>query len=175
MPFQASTQSTLKSKKKFTTRIFFSLFESCCVAERKQTMFRFVVRRAFATKTSTGIVGLEVEPNAHLLLKKVYEETVRKCAPMPDSFLYKTNLVRFAQTRLQILNETSDHAQIEARFDDGKVIEEVLEHAKDELELIDELIAAKGWAKVDPYVEVIQLPEGVHHVDRVELVRPEKK
>jgi hypothetical protein len=138
-------------------------------------MFRVVLRRAFATKTTTGIVGLEVEPNAHLLLKNVYEETVRKLAHMPDPYLYKSNLMRFAQSRLQILKETSDHAQIEARFDDGKVIEEVLEHAKEELVLIDELIASKAWTKVNPYVEIIELPEGVHHVDRVELVRPEKK
>jgi hypothetical protein len=140
----------------------------------KQNMFRAVLRRAFATKTTTGIVGLEVEPNAHLLLKNVYEETLAKCGAMPDTYLYKTNLVQFTQARLQILKETSDHAQIEARFDDGRIIEESLAHAKDELSLIDHIVARKLWTKVNLDAELIELPLGVHHVDRVELVREKK-
>lgn len=128
-------------------------------------------RRALATKTTTGIVGLEVEPNAHVLLKTVYEQTLRKCAAMPDSYAYKVNLSKFVNTRLKALAETNDHAALEAKFDDGKQIEEVLVHAKAELELLDHVIAKQYWTRISPDVEYIILPPGVHHEDRLELVR----
>jgi hypothetical protein len=117
-------------------------------------------------------VGLEVEPNAHILLKAVYEETIVKCGAIPDSYAYKANLIKFANERLDVLRQSDDHAVIEAKFDDGRPIEETLAIAKDELSLIDDIVAKQYWTMVNPdKVEVIILPPGVHHEDRLDLIR----
>jgi len=123
----------------------------------------------YATKTTTGLVGVRVEPNAHLLLREVYQTTLDNCAVMPDTFLYKKVLVEYVNTRLKVLSESSDHAVIEKRFDDGRQIEESLEHAKDELELVGELIRKQAWLHINADADMIILPPGVHHEDRLDL------
>jgi NADH dehydrogenase (ubiquinone) 1 alpha subcomplex subunit 5 len=133
-------------------------------------------RRWATNKTTTGIVGLEVEPNAHILLRAVYEETLKKLKAVPDSYGYKTTLSALVNERLAILQSTDDHAQIEAKFDNGRPIEESLAQAKQENELIDVIVAEKFWTNVKPeQVEIIVLPPGVHHEDRLELVRDQPK
>ncbi len=135
-------------------------------------MFRFaLLRRAFATKTTTGIVGLPVEPNAHVLLKHVYMAQLEKAAQMPDSYLYKQTLVPWVENRLKILSETSDHAVLESKFDDNGPIEETLEDAEGELQMMDLIIKDQIWKDVNPDAEFIVLPPGVHHEDRLELIR----
>jgi hypothetical protein len=170
-----SRSSTIKSNKdERRDANFFNRMLSRRVLAR--VLVSTPARRWATNKTTTGIVGLEVEPNAHILLRAVYEETLKKLKAVPDSYGYKTTLSALVNERLAILQSTDDHAQIEAKFDNGRPIEESLAQAKQENELIDVIVAEKFWTNVKPeQVEIIVLPPGVHHEDRLELVRDQPK
>eukprot|EP01112_Ceratiomyxa_fruticulosa_P010849 TRINITY_DN2886_c0_g1_i2.p1 TRINITY_DN2886_c0_g1~~TRINITY_DN2886_c0_g1_i2.p1 ORF type:complete len:134 (-),score=25.83 TRINITY_DN2886_c0_g1_i2:113-514(-) len=99
-------------------------------------------------KTSTGIVGLEVEPNAREILQKIYRQTLRDLKAVPETALYRKLTEELTKTRLSIVEKETDLTKIEELIAGGQV-EELIEKAKDELDLIPFMVEGKPW-EVDP-------------------------
>lgn len=104
-------------------------------------------------KETTGLVGLEVVPNAREVLIKLYNDTLKAVEGIPDSAEYRKAVERFTKFRLQVCQEEEDWEKIEQRINGGQV-EELIVIAKDELTLIDKMKEWKPW----------EVPEG-HKVE----------
>jgi NADH dehydrogenase (ubiquinone) 1 alpha subcomplex subunit 5 len=114
-------------------------------------MFRFVskvngiARRAtvsintaqFGTyKTSTGLVGLAVDPNGRETLNGLTAKILSSVKRLPDDAAYRTEVEQWYQYIANVTSEKNDIRAIEDEIDLGQ-IEEVIEMAKNELQLID--------------------------------------
>lgn len=89
-------------------------------------------------KESTGLVGLEVVPNAREVLIGLYKQTLEAVQVIPDTAMYRKSVEEFTNFRLKVCEEEEDWQKIEERIRDGQV-EELIETAKNELELIPRL------------------------------------
>lgn len=98
-------------------------------------------------KTTTGIVGLPVEPNAKAFLISLYSQTLDALEPVPPSSEYRKSVEALVKERLAVVESEDELAAIEAKIGGGQV-EQLIEQAKDELKLIPTLIAARAF---DPY------------------------
>ena len=98
-------------------------------------------------KQSTGIVGVAVEPDAKPILVSLYTKMLADVEPIPASSEYRKTLEGMAKERLAVLNSTDDLGAIEEGIGCGQV-EQLIEHAQDELKLIPTLLAARAF---DPY------------------------
>jgi hypothetical protein len=90
---------------------------------------------AAPVKLTTGITGLDVVPNGREVLIGLYRETLRllstyECNAMND------NLKQWTQYRLKIVESQPDIPSVEAAFDDGQQIEELIDTAENELDLL---------------------------------------
>jgi len=98
-------------------------------------------------KTGTGIVGLEVEPEAKSILSSLYSTTLVKLAKIPEASEYRKAVEKMTSERLAVIQGTDDLDAIEAAIGGGQV-EQLIQQAKDELGLIPDLIAVRAF---DPY------------------------
>ncbi|CAI5951916.1 unnamed protein product, partial [Closterium sp. NIES-65] len=89
-------------------------------------------------KESTGIVGLDVVPNARQVLIGLYNQTLSAVQVIPQEAVYRQNVEALTRQRLAVCEEEQEAEQIEARVQCGQV-EELIEQAKDELELIPKM------------------------------------
>ena len=74
-------------------------------AAQRSTMFvrRLVARPLLASvKDSTGIVGLDVVPNARDVLISLYQQTLHAVQPIPASVQYRKSVEALTQHRLQV-------------------------------------------------------------------------
>ena len=100
-------------------------------------------------KKSTGIVGLDVEPRAQEVLIELYTKTLRDVKELiPEGNGYRQAVEQLASYRLDVCKSSKDFAEIEARIGRGQV-EELIEQAKSELQLIPAYASWKLW-KVEP-------------------------
>ncbi|NP_001151372.2 NADH-ubiquinone oxidoreductase 13 kDa-B subunit [Zea mays] len=114
------------------------------------------LRAARAVKETTGIVGLEVVPNAREVLVGLYERTLKEIKAVPEDEGYRKAVESFTGHRLQICQEEEDWKRIEDRIGCGQV-EELIEEAEDELKLIAKMIEWDPWGVPDDYeCEVIE-------------------
>jgi NADH dehydrogenase (ubiquinone) 1 alpha subcomplex subunit 5 len=90
-------------------------------------------------KETTGIVGLEVEPNARELLIGLYTKTLKEIQAVPEDEGYRKAVESFTKHRLNVCQEEQDWEAIEKRLGCGQV-EELIEEASDELDLIGKMI-----------------------------------
>ena len=90
-------------------------------------------------KETTGIVGLEVVPNAKEVLVSLYTKTLEEIKAVPEDEGYRKAVESFTSQRLQICKEEDDWETIEKRVGCGQV-EELIEEAEDELALIAKMI-----------------------------------
>lgn len=90
-------------------------------------------------KETTGIVGLEVVPNAREVLISLYNKTLNEIKAVPEDEGYRKAVESFTNHRLQVCKEEGDWEQIEKRLGCGQV-EELIEEAQDELKLIAKMI-----------------------------------
>ncbi|KAK7380394.1 hypothetical protein VNO78_32904 [Psophocarpus tetragonolobus] len=118
---------------------------------------RAVARPLMAkVKASTGIVGLEVVPNAREVLIELYNKTLKEIQKVPEDEGYRKAVESFTKHRLTVCNEEHDWEAIEKRLGCGQV-EELIEEAQDELKLIDKMIEWDPWGVPDDYeCEVIE-------------------
>lgn len=77
-------------------------------------------------------------------LTELYNRTLTAVKGVPADAAYRVNIEKTAKHRLAILQESNDIADVEAKFGIGQ-IEEVIEIAQDELELIPHMAAWKPW------------------------------
>ncbi|XP_022551705.1 probable NADH dehydrogenase [ubiquinone] 1 alpha subcomplex subunit 5, mitochondrial isoform X4 [Brassica napus] len=88
-------------------------------------------------KQTTGIVGVDVVPNARAVLIDLYSKT------LPEDEGYRKAVESFTRHRLNVCKEEEDWEAIEKRLGCGQV-EELIEEAQDELTLIAKMIANLG-------------------------------
>uniref|UniRef100_A0A7N0VCB5 Uncharacterized protein n=1 Tax=Kalanchoe fedtschenkoi TaxID=63787 RepID=A0A7N0VCB5_KALFE len=107
-------------------------------------------------KESTGIVGLDVVPNAREVLISLYSKTLNEIKAVPEDEGYRKAVESFTRHRLKICQEEQDWEEIEKRLGCGQV-EELIEEARDELTLIGKMIEWDPWGIPDEYeCEVIE-------------------
>ncbi|MFS7949691.1 putative NADH dehydrogenase [ubiquinone] 1 alpha subcomplex subunit 5 [Helianthus anomalus] len=90
-------------------------------------------------KETTGIVGLEVVPNAREVLIDLYNKTLTEIQRVPEDEGYRKAVESFTRHRLSVCEQEEDWESIEKKLGCGQV-EELIEEARDELKLIDKMI-----------------------------------
>ncbi|URD79786.1 NADH dehydrogenase (ubiquinone) 1 alpha subcomplex [Musa troglodytarum] len=98
------------------------------------------MQEAGKVKETTGIVGLDVVPNAREVLVSLYNRTLKEIQAVPQDEGYRKAIESFTRHRLQVCQEEEDWEVIEKRIGCGQV-EELIEEAQDELKLIAKMIA----------------------------------
>ena len=99
-------------------------------------------------KTTTGIVGLEVQPEAKSMLEGLYSKTLATLEEtVPAGAEYRNVIEALTKKRLAVVQGTSDLSAIEAQLGAGQV-EQLIQQAQDELDLIPKMAAARVW---EPY------------------------
>ncbi|CAN6976705.1 unnamed protein product [Brassica oleracea var. botrytis] len=107
-------------------------------------------------KQTTGIVGLDVVPNARAVLIDLYSKTLKEIQAVPEDEGYRKAVESFTRHRLNVCKEEEDWEAIEKRLGCGQV-EELIEEAQDELTLIAKMIEWDPWGVPDDYeCEVIE-------------------
>ena len=86
-------------------------------------------------KTTTGLVGLDVEPHWKEKLTALYEQTLEDAKALPEDSKYRQNVEAISKFRMKVVQEEEHGDAVEARVDCGQV-EEMIAHAKDELNLL---------------------------------------
>ena len=122
------------------------------LAVRSSAAARGVLRRVAPAlaraKTTTGYVGLEVEPNAKPILLSLYTQTLEALEAVPPSAEYRKTIEGLTKERLAVVEKTDDLLAIESAIGCGQV-EQLIEQAKDELSLIPMLVEANAFAPYD--------------------------
>jgi NADH dehydrogenase (ubiquinone) 1 alpha subcomplex subunit 5 len=77
-------------------------------------------------------------------LTELYGQTLAAMASIPATAAYRCNVEKITQHRMTIVAETEDVDSIEAKLGIGQ-IEEVIEIARDELDLIPHMIEWQPW------------------------------
>ncbi|KAI0732359.1 NADH2 dehydrogenase [Fomitopsis betulina] len=101
-------------------------------------------------KTTTGITGLEVhhDPVPHLI--QTYKSTLEKLSVIPETSVYRQGVEAFTKHKLNIVQAANgDIAEVEKQLDEGH-IEDSLDVAKDELNLVGQIVEWKAW---EPLIE----------------------
>ncbi|CAI9762440.1 unnamed protein product [Fraxinus pennsylvanica] len=107
-------------------------------------------------KETTGIVGLDVVPNAREVLIGLYSKTLEEIKVVPEDEGYRKAVESFTRHRLKVCQEEEDWEVIEKRIGCGQV-EELIEEAQDELKLVGHMNEWKPWGIPDDYdCEVIE-------------------
>lgn len=75
---------------------------------------------------------------------KAYDETLAAVRVIPETSAYRQNVEKLTRYRMSVVEETTDLAQMEGKLGLGRM-EEVLEQAEDELQLIPEMAREKPW------------------------------
>lgn len=109
-------------------------------------------------KGTTGIVGLDVVPNAREVLDELYTKTLRDIQIIPEGVAYRTAVEAFTKYRLDVVRRLDSIEAIEDEIGVGQV-EELIEQAKDELDLIPQYAEWKEWE------EPMLTPEDDDHSD----------
>lgn len=105
---------------------------------------RHVVAQRFASskavKRSTGLVGLEVDPEARVKAIGVYKQTLAELQTLQSSF--RNDIEAVTAYRLKVMEENAEDEAIEELLQCGQ-IEELLQQAQGELHLTRFLIESQ--------------------------------
>ncbi len=108
----------------------------------------FNYARNLATyKTSTGLVGLEVDPEGKTTLLNLSGDVLESVKKIPEHSEYRKNVEKWFKYISAECSKTDDIKAIEHSMEIGQ-IEEVIEMAKDELKLVDFYYENKMWDMV---------------------------
>ena len=98
-------------------------------------------------KRKTNIVGYDpIEPfdKAKGMLVDLYGQILRELQDIPEKAGYRVIVETTTKHRLQVVNEESTYEGIESRIGTG-LVEELVEQARDELDLIPKIAQWKPW------------------------------
>jgi len=101
-------------------------------------------------KTTTGITGLEVhhDPIPHLI--QTYQTTLERLSAIPETSVYRQGVEALTRHKLNIVQASGGSvAEVEKQLDEGH-IEESLDVATDEMNLVSKVVEWKAW---EPLVE----------------------
>eukprot|EP00123_Amoebidium_parasiticum_P004143 comp15425_c0_seq1/m.12379 comp15425_c0_seq1/g.12379 ORF comp15425_c0_seq1/g.12379 comp15425_c0_seq1/m.12379 type:complete len:116 (-) comp15425_c0_seq1:81-428(-) len=102
-----------------------------------------------AVKTSTGLVGLAVEPRAREILIGLYQTTLAELSKLPAEAGYRKHTETITTYRLNVVEKNEQIPKIEQTIDCG-CAEELIAQAKRELGLIEKV---KEWKIWEPLVQ----------------------
>ncbi|CAM9453716.1 unnamed protein product [Choristocarpus tenellus] len=106
-------------------------------------MLRMVVK-----KTSTGIVGLEVDVNARKNLISLQHQILEKIKVMiPPEAQYRIDVESISNYRLKVAEKYEDEEKIEEEINMGQ-LEELIEQGESELHLIEKYAEWRLWERV---------------------------
>merc|ERR1712072_21107 len=97
-----------------------------------------------AYKTTTGIVGVEADPNAPETLRHLLKQILREVKVIPEAAQYRVSVEVMANERLAVVSKDISPEQMEEEIGQGQ-LEELILHAKDELSLIPKMAEWKPW------------------------------
>ena len=123
----------------FNCAFWFLLLLACL----SHLVHRLVVAKA-PQKVTTGLTGLDVQPEGRAILSKLYEKILSELQQMPADAPYRVHLTRVMNHRLDILRKTENVLEIEAKIEDGQV-EEMIEEAEEELEVLALMAKEQPW------------------------------
>ncbi|EQC32079.1 hypothetical protein SDRG_10276 [Saprolegnia diclina VS20] len=95
-------------------------------------------------KTTTGLVGLKVNPNWRSDLIHLYGETLKATATHLPECHYRTSVEQITNFRLKVVTDNTDENIVEKTVNCGQV-EELIEQAEDELFLIPKYAEWRLW------------------------------
>ena len=96
-------------------------------------------------KSTTGITGLHVHPNPLPELAKTYQSTLSALSALPSSSVYRQGVEALTQHKLSIVEKANgDISAAEKELDEGH-IEESLDIAQDELNLVSQMAEWKAY------------------------------
>lgn len=142
----------------------------CGTSASRQLAPALIVR----TKTTTGIVGLDVVPDAKPVLLDLYAKTLSALEAVPPSAEYRKTVEYFTKSRIAVVESTDDITVIEAGIGGGQV-EQLIVQAQEELSLIPKLVAADAFSPYDgsPAEEILtdlkRCARGWRHFSRASL------
>jgi NADH dehydrogenase (ubiquinone) 1 alpha subcomplex subunit 5 len=97
-------------------------------------------RRQATTKTTTGIVGLPVDPHARETLIALNEKLLDEIKAVPQSAEYRKSVEATCNYRLKCLRENEDEATLEELIGMGQ-LEELIESQTEELGVLRMYVA----------------------------------
>jgi NADH dehydrogenase (ubiquinone) 1 alpha subcomplex subunit 5 len=114
-------------------------------SKHQAEMLRFtrpLLQQAF--KLTTGLHGLSVHPNPLPYLAQTYESTLTALSSIPEHAAYRQGTESLILRKLKIVQDAKgDIAEVERQLDEGQ-IEEAIEIAKDELNLVAKMAEWKA-------------------------------
>jgi NADH dehydrogenase (ubiquinone) 1 alpha subcomplex subunit 5 len=111
------------------------------------TMFRLtpILRQTLRQKSTTGITGLAVHPDPLPELCNTYKQTLALLTTIPPTSAYRQGVEGFTNRKLKLVQSANgDIAAAEATLGEGQ-IEESLDIATDELNLVSKMIEWKPY------------------------------
>jgi len=100
-------------------------------------------------KSTTGITGLNVHHDPIPELTSIYESTLVKLSSIPETSVYRQGVEALTQRKLKIVQGANGSiGDVEKNLDEGH-IEESLDIATDELNLVDKMIEWKAWEPLE--------------------------
>ena len=108
-------------------------------------------------KATTGLVGLDADPQAHAKLVEELRGLLNDAKDkLPEGVAYRNDVEAMAMARLEVLERETDPEEAEAKL--GEVqLEELLEETVEERQLLAQMAEWKPW----------EVPEG-HQVEIIE-------
>merc|ERR1711871_11637 len=98
-------------------------------------------------KSSTGLVGLNVDPQGRETMETICNDVLLNVQKIPATSQYRVNTEKWFTYIKKVLASTDDVKTIEDEIGLGQ-IEELIEMGKDELHLIDYYYKEGGWERV---------------------------
>jgi len=95
-------------------------------------------------KPTVGPSTFPVVKNARQVLIQLYRKTLEDIKEVPITSAYRQNIESICKYRLSVCEFTHSHKEIELAIESGHV-EELIEQAKGELELIPFMLKYKPW------------------------------
>jgi len=112
-------------------------------------MFRLSRPLYQALKSSTGITGVAVHPNPVPTLLETYRATLARLSEIPPTSVYRQGTEALTQRKLSIVESANGNVEkVEQELDEGQ-IEEAILVAKDELNLVGNMIQWKAWEPLE--------------------------
>lgn len=119
-------------------------------------------------KTSTGIVGLPVDPDAVSNIVVHYQALLDRMAAsdLPETSQYRVDMEKIANYRIKIAKENPDDPDLVEELCQCGQVEELIEQAKDEMEVLDMYLKERLWESIGDYdvdIEYNPDPSSDHH------------
>ncbi|KAG5185566.1 NADH dehydrogenase [Tribonema minus] len=117
-----------------------------------------VAREAWK-KTSTGLVGLPVDPNARVNLAQKQNDILEKIKIIPEHTGYRKAVEAISKYRLKVLDSSLTDEQVEDEINCGQ-LEELIVQADDELGLIQFYYDERIWERREALDKIDQEMKG---------------